>query len=81
MQSFSDHFIFELFIEKDSFVIKKAVVKMDVEVTPDRVTGMKADSAIYSLRITTDNYNINQSLAIELPEELDDAPLIYTINE
>ena len=81
IQSFSDHFIFELWIEKDSFFITKTIVRMDVEVTPEQVTGMRADSATYSLQMTTDNYNINQPLAIELPEKLYDAPMIYTINE
>jgi len=54
---------------------------MIVVVTPERVTGMKADSMTYLVKITTDNYNINQPLSIELPEELNDAPMIYTINE
>jgi len=81
IQSFSDQFVFEIWIERDSLFIIKTVVRMDVEVTPERVTGMKADSATYSLRMMTDNYNINQFFNIELPEELDDAPMIYTINE
>jgi hypothetical protein len=57
------------------------MVQMEVEVSPEGVTGMKADSATYSLQMTSENYNLNQPLVIELPEELDDAPLIYTINE
>jgi len=81
MQSFSDHFIFEIWIEKNSFFVTRTIVRMEVEVTPELVTGMKADSAIYYLEMTSENYYINQSFAIELPEELDDAPLIYTINE
>lgn len=81
VQSFSDHFIFEIWIEKDSSVVIRTMVNMDVEVTSERVIGMKADSANYSLLMVTENYNINQSFTIELPEELDDAPLIYTINE
>jgi hypothetical protein len=81
VQSFSDNFIFVIWIDSKSRYITKTVVIMDVEVTPERVTGMKADSATYSLRMTTDNYNINQSFVIKLPEELDDAPMIYTINE
>jgi hypothetical protein len=81
IQSFSDHFIFEIWIEKDSFFVTRTMVQMEVEVSPERVTGMKADSATYSLQMTSENYNLNQPLVIELPEELDDAPLIYTINE
>jgi hypothetical protein len=81
IQSFSDHFIFEIWIEKDSFFVTRTMVGMEVEVTPERVTGMKADSATYSLQMISENYYINQSFAIELPEELDDAPMIYTINE
>lgn len=81
IQSFSDHFIVELWIDKESHYIIKTVLSMDVEVTPEQVTGMKADSATYTLQMTTDNYNINHPLAIELPEELYDAPMIYTINE
>jgi hypothetical protein len=81
IQSFSDHFIFEIWIEKDSFFVTRTMVQMEVEVSPERVTGMKADSATYSLQMTLENYNLNQPLVIELPEELDDAPLIYTINE
>jgi hypothetical protein len=42
---------------------------------------MKADSATYSLQMTSENYNVNQAFVIELPEELNDAPMIYTINE
>ena len=80
-QAFSDQFIFEIWIEKDSFYISRTIIRMDVEVTPERITGMKADSANYSLRITSENYNINKRFSIKLPEELDDAPLIYTINE
>ena len=80
-QVFSDHFIFEIWIEKDSFFVTRTMVGMKVEVTPEQVTGMKADSATYSLQMTTENYNINQAFVIELPDELDDAPLIYTINE
>jgi hypothetical protein len=81
IQSFSDHFIFEIWIEKDSFFVTRTMVQMEVEVSPEGVTGMKADSATYSLQMTSENYNLNQPLVIELPEELDDAPLIYTINE
>ena len=81
IQSFSDHFIFEIWIEKDSFFVTRTMVQMEVEVSPERVTGMKADSATYSLQMTSENYNLNQPLVIELPEELDDALLIYTINE
>ncbi|UCD08051.1 MAG: hypothetical protein JSU79_06755, partial [Dehalococcoidales bacterium] len=81
IQSFSDHFIFEIWIERESHFIIKTVVSMDVEVTPERVTGMQADLATYSLRMTTENTNINKSFAIELPEEVEDAPMIYTINE
>lgn len=80
-QAFSDEFTFEIWIEKGSLLIAKTIVSMDVEVTPDRVTGMKADYATYTLLMMTNNYKINQSFTIELPEELDDAPMIYTINE
>jgi hypothetical protein len=54
---------------------------MSVEVTPELVTGMKTDSATYSLQMTKENYIVNQSFTIKLPEELEDAPMIYTINE
>ena len=54
---------------------------MDVEVSHDRVAGIGADSAKYSLRMTSNNYNINRDFTIELPVELDDATIIYTINE
>ncbi|MBN2076118.1 MAG: hypothetical protein JW762_11265 [Dehalococcoidales bacterium] len=81
IQSFSDHFILEIWIGSDSLLITKTVVRMDVEVTPKQVTGMKADSARYSLQMTSENYYVNQAFVIELPEELDDAPMIYTINE
>ncbi len=81
MQSFSDHFIFEIWIERESQFVVKTVVSMNVDVTPELVTGMKVDSATYSLQMMTDNYNINQPFTIELLEELNDAPMIYTINE
>ncbi len=81
IQSFSDHFVYEIWIEKDSFFISRTVISMDVEVTSEQVTGMKADSATYSLQMVSENYNLNQPFVIELPEELDDAPMIYTINE
>ena len=80
-RAFSDQFMLEIWIERESYIVIKTVVRMDVEVTPERVTGMQADSADYSLWMVTDNYNINQSFTIELPEELYDAPMIYTINE
>lgn len=81
IQSFSNHLIFEIWVEKESYFITRTIVSMDVEVTHEQVTGIIADSATYSLLMTTANYNINQSFTIELPEELEDAPMIYTINE
>ncbi len=81
IQSFSDHFIFEIWIEKDSFFVTRTMVSMDVEVTPEYVTGMKADVATYSMQMISENYYINQPFVIKLPEELDDATMIYTINE
>ena len=81
MQAFSGQLVYEIWIEKDTHFILKTIISMDVEVTPEEVPVMKAESAAYSLRIVSVNYNINQELTIELPEELDDAPLIYYINE
>jgi hypothetical protein len=80
-QVFSDQLILEIWIERESQFVTKTVVSMNVEVTPERVTGMKADSATYSLQMTMNNYNKNESFVIELPEEFNDAPMIYTINE
>ena len=80
-QVFSDQFILEIWIERESYLIIKTVASMNVDVTPERVTGMKVDSASYSLHMTSENYNVNQLFVIELPEELNDAPMIYTINE
>ena len=81
IQSFSDHFIFEIWIEKDSFFVTRTMVSLDVEVTSELVTGLNADSATYSLQMTSEIDFINQPFIIELPQELDDAPMIYTINE
>ncbi len=81
VQAFSDNFIFEIWIDKDSFLVVKRVVRMEVEVTPEQVTGLDAGSAHFSLLMTSYNYNINQAFTINLPEELDDAARIYTINE
>ena len=81
MQAFSGQFVYEIWIEKATNFILKTVLNMDVDVTPDEVPETEAESATYSLHIVTVNHNMNQNFIIELPKEVEKAPLIYIINE